>query len=151
MSKRSYSACYLHFVWGTKKHYPLLSNTETRKKLYHFFRQYLKEKEIFLIAIYINPEHIHLLIDLPTNITIEDVIKLTKGGSSHWINQNDLTKLKFAWATGYGVFSVSKSNLERVKRYIENQEEHHKRKTFLDEYREFVHKYGMEFREEQPL
>ena len=79
---------------------------------------------------FVNAEHVHALIDLPTNKTIEDVMHLIKGASSNWINKNRLVDLKFAWGGGYGAFSVSQSSVDSVCRYISEQEGHHKRKTF---------------------
>ena len=83
---------------------------------------------------YFNAEHTHALIDLPTNKCVEEVIKLFKGGSSYWINDNKLVRGKFAWGRGYGAFSVSHSDVERVARYIAKQEEHHRKKSYAEEY-----------------
>ncbi len=97
---------------------------------------------------YVNPEHVHTLIDLPTNKTIEEVAQLFKGGSSHWINEEKLLRGRFAWGRGYGAFSVSHSDVERVAAYIAGQEEHHRRKSFAEEFELFVQKYGLEWHEE---
>jgi len=98
---------------------------------------------------YVNADHTHAVIDLPTNFSIEDVLHLFKGSSSHWINQNDFLKTKFSWGRGYGAFSVSESNLEKTVRYIANQEEHHRRKTFEEEYEEFIKAYGLKYLKEE--
>jgi putative transposase len=98
---------------------------------------------------YVNADHVHALIDLPTGNTIEEVVKLLKGATSHWINQNSIVEQRFAWGRGYGVFSVSQSNVARVAKYIAEQETHHHKKTFLEEYRNFIKAYGMQFREEE--
>lgn len=87
---------------------------------------------------YFNADHTHTLIDLPTNLTIENVIHLFKGSSSHWINQHRLIKGRFAWGRGYGAFSVSHSDVGRVAKYIANQDGHHRKRTFEDEYQRFV-------------
>jgi len=97
---------------------------------------------------YLNADHAHALIDLPTNKTIEEVIHLFKGSSSHWINENRLIKGRFAWGRGYGAFSVSHSDLDKVANYIARQEEHHRRRTFAEEYGLFVKRYGLEWRDE---
>jgi hypothetical protein len=86
---------------------------------------------------------------LPTSKSIEDVAKLLKGGSSHWINENKLIKGRFAWGRGYGAFSVSHSDVPRVARYIAKQEEHHRKWTFSQEFGLFVKKYGLEWRDEE--
>jgi REP element-mobilizing transposase RayT len=98
---------------------------------------------------YFNTDHTHALIDLPTNQTTEQVVQLLKGGSSHWINENRLVKGRFAWGRGYGAFSVSHSDIDRVSRYIANQKEHHRKRTFEEEYQLFVKRYGLEWRGEE--
>ncbi len=98
---------------------------------------------------YFNSEHTHAPIDLPTNLTIEQVVHLLKGSSSHWINQNHLVKGRFAWGRGYGAFSVSHSDVDKVANYIARQEEHHRRRNFAEEFEVFVEKYGLEWRDER--
>jgi REP element-mobilizing transposase RayT len=110
--------------------------------------KYSYEKGIYMKINYFNSDHTHALIDLPTNKTIEEVIHLFKGSSSHWINENRLIKGRFAWGRGYGAFSVSRSDVERVANYIAHQEEHHRKRTFADEYELFVKRYGLEWRDE---
>ena len=98
---------------------------------------------------FFNADHTHALIDLPTDKSIEQVIQLLKGSSSHWINEQKLVRGKFAWGRGYGAFSVSHSDVGRVARYIANQEEHHRKRTFAEEYELFVRRYGLEWRDEE--
>jgi len=97
---------------------------------------------------YCNPDHVHALIDLPTTKSIEEMVQLFKGNSSHWINENRLLRGKFAWGRGYGAFSVSQSDVSRVAAYIANQETHHRKQSFQDEYQLFVKKYGLEWRDD---
>jgi hypothetical protein len=113
-----------------------------------FLTDYSLEKGIYMKVNYFNADHTHALIDLPTNICIKEVIKLLKGSSSHWINQQKMLKSHFSWGRGYGAFSVSHSDVDRVARYIANQEEHHGTKTFAEEYALFVGGYGLEWRDE---
>lgn len=94
---------------------------------------------------YVNTDHIHALIDLPTSETIENVLQLLKGSSSHYINQDLIKNSKFSWGRGYAAFSVSVSQLDKVTRYIQNQAAHHKKKTFSEEYRDFITKYGIQY------
>ena len=98
---------------------------------------------------YVNPEHVHALIDLPTNKSIEEAIKLFKGSSSHWINENRLLRGRFAWGRGYGAFSVSHSDVDRVAAYIAGQEQHHRKKSFSAEFQLFVEKYELEWHDDQ--
>jgi len=111
--------------------------------------EYSHEKGIYMKINYFNADHTHALIDLPTNLTIEQMIQLLKGGSSHWINQNHLVKGRFAWGRGYGAFSVSHSDVSRVANYIARQEEHHRKRSFAEEYGIFVKRYGLEWRDEE--
>jgi REP element-mobilizing transposase RayT len=94
---------------------------------------------------FVNADHVHALIDFPTNISVEECIKLLKGSSSYYINKNRVINAKFSWGRGYGAFSVSASQLENVVAYIRNQEEHHKVKSFTEEYNLFIKKYGMKY------
>jgi len=143
MSLHSYSRCWLHLIWGTLRREKLL-HFKARIQVAGYCKKYAEEKNIYLKIVYVNPDHIHLLIDLPTKYSIEEVTQLFKGSSSHWINQNSIIDVKFAWGRGYGAFSVSESDVDRVARYIADQEEHHRIKSFLDEYREFITAYGLE-------
>jgi REP element-mobilizing transposase RayT len=79
---------------------------------------------------------------LPSNLCLADFVQKIKGASSHWINEQKLINAKFSWQRGYGAFSVSASQLEVVKKYIQNQDEHHRRKTFEEEYQEWKANYG---------
>ena len=88
------------------------------------------------------PEHVHLLVSLLRSQKIEDISKLIKGESSHWINANNVTSTKFAWQTGYWAGSVSYQHVGAVKNYIERQDEHHKRKSFVEEFEIMLREYG---------
>ena len=92
---------------------------------------------------HIQPEHIHVLFGLHADNTIAKVSKSMKGETSRWINENEMAQGKFRWQRGYGAFSVSASQLEIVKKYIKNQESHHKRQTFQEEYDEWARQYGI--------
>ena len=111
--------------------------------------EYALENGIYMKINYFNTDHTHTLIDLPTNLSIEQSIQLLKGSSSHWINQNRLVRGRFSWGRGYGAFSVSHSDVGRVAKYIADQESHHRKRTFEDEYQLFVEKYGLEWRDEE--
>jgi REP element-mobilizing transposase RayT len=142
MSQHTFSRCWIHFSWGTYQRQRII-NFENRLKINAFFDAYSKEKMIYLKSSYVNSDHVHLLIDLPTRFSIEEAAHLYKGSSSYWINQNKLITGGFTWARGYGAFSVSQSSLDKVVNYILNQEDHHKRKTYQDEYEEFIKSYGI--------
>jgi putative transposase len=92
-------------------------------------------------------DHVHALFALSKNHSIAEIVKEIKRTSSTWIKTVERRYSKFHWQAGYGAFSVSQSNLARVRRYIETQEQHHRRKTFQDEFRAFLKSYEIEFDE----
>ncbi len=144
MSTLSYNKIWIHFIWETLDKQKILSKP-ARLKLSAYLFNYCKEKKIFMKTNYVNADHVHALIDLPTNITVEDCVKLLKGSSSHHINKIKLINTKFSWGRGYGAFSVSASQLKKVETYIKNQEEHHRVKSFTEEYEMFIKKYGLKY------
>jgi putative transposase len=148
MSTHSYSRCWLHLIWETLRREFMLDNRAAVKASQNLY-EYSREKEIYMKINYFNADHTHALVDLPTNRTIEQVVQLLKGGSSHWINDKRLVRGRFAWGRGYGAFSVSHSDIDRVCKYIANQGEHHRKKSFEEEYQQFVKRYGLEWREEE--
>ena len=147
MSTHSYSRCWLHLIWETLRREPTLDRRAAAKASTSLL-EYSCEKDIYMKINYFNADHTHALIDLPTNQTIEQVIQLLKGSSSHWINQNKLIRGRFAWGRGYGAFSVSHSDVDRVAQYISGQEAHHRKRSFAQEYELFVKRYGLEWRDE---
>jgi REP element-mobilizing transposase RayT len=110
---------------------------------------YALRKNIYMKINYFNADHTHALIDLPTSLSIEDVVKLFKGSTSHWINEQRLVNGRFSWGRGYGAFSVSHSDVGRVARYIANQETHHRKRSIAEEHELFVKRYGLEWRSEE--
>ena len=136
----------MHVVWGTLNREGMLDK-RSAERVANFLRKYAASKQIFLKAVHVNCEHVHVLVELPTSKTIEQVVQLLKGASSHWIGEQKLAPGKFYWSRGYGVFSVSHSHLERVCKYITNQEEHHRRRGFSEEYELFVKRHGLEWKE----
>ena len=146
MSHHSYNKIWIHFIWETLDKQKVLPKP-ARLKLSDFLYSYGKEKKIFMKINFVNADHVHALIDLPTNISAEECIKLLKGSSSHYINKNRVINAKFSWGRGYGAFSVSASQLGNVIAYIRNQDEHHRIKSFSEEYEIFIEKYGMKFKE----
>ena len=133
---------YVHLIWGTYKHQRIL-NRELRIKIFQHLVERANELKIIINKMNIQPEHVHMGIELPAAQSIAEVAKNFKGECSTWINDNDFLQGKFRWQRGYGAFSVSASQLEKVKNYIENQDEHHKRKTFQQEYKDWAKKYGV--------
>lgn len=94
------------------------------------------------------PDHIHILLGLKPDCNLSDLVRDIKANSSKWINENKFVQGKFEWQTGFGAFTVGYSQVQTVVNYILNQEEHHKRKTFMDEYIEFLKAYSIDFKPE---
>ncbi len=135
---------YIHLVWSTKNRIPYLDSAELRQKVWQHIRDNAKEKGIYIDFINGYSDHCHCLISLGVDQNIQKVIQLLKGESSFWINKNQLTKQKFEWQDEYFAVSVSESIVDKVRDYIKNQEIHHTKKTFQEEYDEFVLKYGFQ-------
>lgn len=135
---------YIHLVWSTKNRVSHLNSKELRAKVWNHIRENAQKKEIFVDFINGYADHCHCLISLGVDQTIEKTVQLLKGESSFWINKNKLTKEKFGWQDEYFAVSVSESMLDKTRDYIKNQEEHHKKKSFQDEYDEFMSKYGFQ-------
>lgn len=145
MSLHAYSRVWLHLVWGTLGRRPLLPKPAA-VRLSAFLADYAKQKGIYMKVNFVNADHVHALVDLPTNLSIEGMMQLLKGGSSHWVNEQNLVTGKFGWGRGYGVFSVSESGVSDVCAYIANQEDHHRKRDFSEELKLFVERYGLEWR-----
>ena len=134
---------FIHFIWSTKNREPLIT-----KELNPLLLQHIKEnsvtKGIFIDTINCVEDHIHLLVSLGSEQTIAKTAMLIKGESSFWVNKQQLVKNKFEWQDEYIALSVSYSALDKVRAYILNQEEHHKKKTFTEEYEEFLSAHQFE-------
>ncbi len=139
----SYVRIWLHCVWGTKKRIPFLS-VDNKWNVLNHIKENAKIKGIYIDFINGDKEHIHCIISLKADETLSKTIQLIKGESSFWINKNGLSKGKFEWADEYFAVSVSESQLPKVREYIKNQEEHHRKKTWEEECEEFMQKYRFE-------
>jgi len=126
-----------------------LLNREVAARLSRYLTEYADTKGVYMKVNYVNADHVHTLVDLPTGLSIEELIQLLKGSSSHWVNENNILSRKFAWGRGYGAFSVSESNVAQVATYIAGQEEHHRVRTFADELHEFIERHGLRWRGEK--
>jgi REP element-mobilizing transposase RayT len=141
MMVHSYVKVYIHFVWSTKNREPYLID-DARVPVHHHILAYAQTKNISVNVLGIQKEHLHALISLRSDQNIDDVAKLLKGESSHWINSENLINPKFSWQRGYGAFSISPTHIDAVRTYINNQNEHHRKKTYMEEVTELLTKYG---------
>ena len=135
-----YIRIWTHIIWTTKNRERIITK-QIKSKLLNHIRENAKTKNIFIDFINCEPEHIHATISLGSDQTISKVMQLIKGESSNWINKNKLVQGRFEWQDEYIAVSVSESMINKVRDYIKNQEEHHRRKSFAEEYDEFIAKY----------
>ncbi len=145
---QSLAKLIVHIVYSTKHRKPWLIDPDLRAELYAYNATILKE-EVDSPALLINgvEDHIHILCLLSRKFAAMDVIKISKTESSKWIKKQGTALSDFQWQAGYGIFSVSQSNVEQVKRYIAKQGEHHKRMSFQDEFREICNRHGIQIDE----
>ena len=136
-----YLKIYIHFVFSTKNRKPLLSSPELRSRVWQHIKANAKEKGIVIDHINGYNDHCHCLISLGSDQTVSKIAQLIKGESSFWINKNNLCKEKFEWQNDYFAVAVSESIIDKVRKYIRNQEEHHRYKSYEEEYQEFMKKY----------
>ena len=137
----SFIKVYVHYVWSTKHRYPYLTD-KIRTSVFNHIRENAKKKNIHIDFINGYTDHVHCLISLNNDLSLGRIAQLIKGESSHWINKNKLTPSKFEWQDEYLVVAVSDDKIEIVRDYISNQEEHHKKRTFSEEYDQFIKRYG---------
>lgn len=145
---QSLAKVVIHIVFSTKDRRPFLRDPGLRQELYAYMATILKDN-VDSPAILINgvEDHIHALVNLSRKFAIMDVIQEMKTGTSKWLKTKSSETAEFAWQSGYGTFSVSESNVEQVKEYITNQEEHHKKMSFQDEFRAFCKRHNVELDE----
>ncbi len=137
-----YTRLVIHAVWSVKDRKPLMDKAN-KDALCGHIRDYTQDKKIHLINVNGWLDHLHCLISLSTDQNIATIMNLVKGESSFWANRNLSWSERFGWQDDYFAVSVSRSHEEAVNGYIENQEEHHKFKSFQEEYDAFLKKYGL--------
>jgi REP element-mobilizing transposase RayT len=138
----AYVKNWLHCVWGTKSRTPFLT-AEKKLQIINHIKTNAKSKTIYIDCINGHLDHVHCLISLNPDQSLSKVIQLIKGESSFWINKNGIINSKFEWADEYFGISVGESELHRVREYIRNQEEHHRLRTWEEEYNEFIMDYKL--------
>ena len=143
----TYSNIYIQVVFAVKGRGSLIQHS-WEEELYKYISGIVNNKEQKMLAINGMPDHIHFLIGMKPSCCLSDLVREIKKSSNEFINERKFTKLKFQWQDGYGAFSYSHSNLDKVIGYIEKQKEHHKKKTFKDEYIEFLTKFKIDFKSE---
>jgi REP element-mobilizing transposase RayT len=144
---QSFSANYQHLVFSTKERIPCFRDKQLRSELHAYLGSVSEKLECHPIIVGGVEDHVHILAELSRTITPAEWVKELKRVSSLWVNNGRNGNEKFSWQSGYGVFSVSKSNLDVVIKYIATQEEHHRKTTFQDEFRKLLKRHDIEWEE----
>ena len=142
----TYTQIHIHFIFAVKHRYGII-NTQWKDELYKYITGIIQNNTHKLICINGMPDHVHVLAGVRPTQSVSDLMQDIKGSSSKRINEKRLVAGKFEWQEGYGAFSYGKSQIKDVINYIENQEKHHKIKTFRDEYIDFLKLFEVEYDE----
>lgn len=140
----TYTQLYFHVIFAVKGRDNLISK-KWKEELYKYISGIVSNKEQKLMIINGMPNHIHLLLSTKPNCNLSDLVRDIKSNSSKWINSKQFISGKFEWQTGFGAFTVSQSGVNSVIDYIKNQENHHGKKSFREEYIDFLASYEVEF------
>jgi len=143
----TYSQLYIQIVFAVKGRQNLISENK-KDEIYKYITGIITNKKQKLIAINGMPDHIHILVGIKPDISLSDLVRDIKSSSSKFINEQKWINGKFEWQTGFGAFSYGHSQLTNVIKYIENQEEHHKTRTFIQEYKAFLKLFNIDFKNE---
>lgn len=143
----TYVNCLLHVVFSTRTRAPLLAQS-WRSKVHDMLANIAHVRGFPTIVVGGVDDHVHLLMSLPKDKSISDCMRVLKATSSKWINDEFFRRRDFAWQEGYGAFAISPSHKEATIAYITNQDEHHRQRTFQDEYRDFLTRQGITWDEQ---
>ncbi|MCE9545388.1 MAG: IS200/IS605 family transposase [Planctomycetia bacterium] len=135
-----------HIVYSTKYRNNLVA-PQLQAELYPYIGGIVQENRGTLLEIGGMPDHVQLLAQFSPTIAVSDMLRLIKTNSSKWVNERDGTAGRFEWQTGYAAFSVSQSQADTVRQYIRRQEEHHRSRSFTDEFRRLLQKHNIDFDE----
>ena len=144
---QSLAQIYLHIVFSTKDRIPFLKDRELRSKTHAYIAGICKNLDSPTLKVNGPEDHVHLACRFSRKHTITDLLQKMREKSSKWIKNTDSTLSDFHWQGGYGAFSVSPNHLPALLEYIANQEEHHKKESFQDEFRRLLQKYGVDYDE----
>jgi REP element-mobilizing transposase RayT len=142
---QSFASLHCHIVFSTKNRQPQIT-LAIQSRLYEYIGGILRNNSSALISAGGMSDHVHLLVSIGRTLSIANSVRLIKANSSKWIHE-ELQLPDFQWQTGFGAFAVSYSNIDAVKQYIANQEEHHRVRTFQGEFREILRRHGLEWDE----
>ncbi|MEO6674018.1 MAG: IS200/IS605 family transposase [Ginsengibacter sp.] len=140
----TYHQIYLQTVFAVKQRNAVISK-EWKSKLFGVIGNLINEANCKTIIVNGVEDHVHCFVGLKPVVSVSELMKTVKAKSSKYINDHSLTRERFEWQEGYGVFSYGQSQVDRVYKYIQNQEAHHKKQTFMDEYLEFLKHFKIEY------
>lgn len=144
---QSLDQVYIHTIFSTKDRFAFYRSPELQRKVHAYLATVTGKMNCTALKVGGVSDHVHLLTRLPRTTTIADFVKETKRVSCLWLQERGDEWSQFHWQSGYGVFSVSQSQVEKVTRYIAEQPDHHRNQTFQDEYREFLQRHEVEYDE----
>jgi len=142
----SFNSCLIHCVWSTKNRASFL-DSDLRQRLWPYLGGIARENKMKAIAVGGVADHVHLLVYLPGTLSVAKAIQLLKGNSSKWIHETFPKLADFAWQEGYGAFSIGVSGVEATAAYIRTQAEHHRKRTFREEFAAMLRKHGLDYEE----
>jgi REP element-mobilizing transposase RayT len=140
----SYVSALFHCVFSTKERRKLITE-DLQERLWPYMGGIARENKMRALAIGGIEDHLHLLLSIPSTLSIAKAMQLIKGGSSSWVHDTFPEHHEFAWQEGYGAFGIGVSQVSDTKAYIANQREHHRTKTFQEEFIEFLERHGIEY------
>jgi REP element-mobilizing transposase RayT len=140
---QSLAKVVVHLVYSTKHRTPWLADPALRAELYAYMATILKNIDSPAILVGGVADHVHVLSLLSRKFAIKDVVEEAKTETSKWLKKRAQNLAEFHWQSGYGIFSVSESNVEQVKHYIAHQEQHHQRMSFQEEFRKLCERHGV--------
>lgn len=144
---RTFSQIYIQYVFTVKGRENLLLKP-WRDEVFKYIAGVIKGKDQKPIIVNGMADHVHVFVGLKPSMPVADLVRDIKNNSSNFINEQKYLRGKFSWQEGYGAFSYAHSQIENVYQYIANQEEHHRKKTFREEYMDFLHKFEIEYKKE---
>jgi putative transposase len=142
----TYTSLHYHVVFSTKNRQPFLIEA-IRERLFAYLGGITRENGMNALEVGGVADHVHLLLSIPASLAVSKAVQLIKGGSSHWLKDTFPNMIDFAWQDGYAAFTVSQSQLDDVQAYIRSQPEHHRTKTFAEEYRAFLARHRIDYGE----
>lgn len=142
----TYTQIHIHCIFAVKYRLAMITN-EWKERLHQYITGIIQNHGHKMIAINTMPDHLHMLFGMRPNQSLSDLMRIVKGDSSEWTNKQRFTQRPFYWQESYGALSYEKKKISVVATYIENQEIHHKKKTFLEEYRELLDNFEIEYDE----